>query len=202
MHDESSNHRNIRTRPGGRQIELASRPMRLLRPKYHRITGRPLCRSGACSLEDLYKLPLHPELDRVCSSQYRLHIESATSTSPRLQDLEQSKDGHWCRRISQEPSVCLQAGRGRSPQDTILSVARRCSNYQITLLTAVIVRRSSRSGLASRSGSTRKLQDVDSIESLECRTRSTVPRPLSACTLRKRDLPARSPRCTLGSVYS
>lgn len=83
--------------PAAGKEKLASRPMRLLRPS---VTGfRPLCRSGGCSMEDLYMLSLHPELERVCSLQSRLHLESATSTRSRATD--------WFHRIFQEPRISI-----------------------------------------------------------------------------------------------
>ena len=136
MHDESSNHRNIRTRPGGRQSELASRPMRLPRPKYHRITGRPLCRSGACSLEDLYKLSLHPELERT-------RVLLAISAPHReCYEYEQVRDMAWNSQRTVIGAVVYLRSRvlpsgWQGPQATILSVARRRSNCRTSCWVSV-----------------------------------------------------------------
>jgi len=107
MRDESSNHSSdIRTRPGGRRREIGIQTDAVSSTEVSQ-DFRPLCRSGGCSVEDLYMLSLHPKLERVCSSQYRLHLESATSTRSRTTD--------WFHRIFQEPrmpiyELAFQAG--------------------------------------------------------------------------------------------
>lgn len=97
---ESQQHSDSARRQAKRN--LASRPMRLLRPKCHRISAlvqeRGLRHGGFVHAVTASPGGMcHPKLERVCSSQYRLHLESATSTRSRATD--------WFHRIFQEPRM-------------------------------------------------------------------------------------------------
>ena len=147
MRDESSKHSNIRTRPGGRQRAICVQTDAASSTECHRI--RTLCRSGACSMEDLYSLSLHYLAEYAIRSSNACALRHIGSTSMsrmlRVRDLERWIGAIVYSRSRGCTSMNMHFRLARH-NATILSVARRCMDCRIKILT--LARRSSRSELA------------------------------------------------------